>query len=331
MEVDINDFCQEVECTYKGEHYSVRNSGAVLRHPQEGRKIRPTDNKWTFGKLNEKTGYMEIASARVHRIVAVAFHGEPPSKEHVVDHIDTDRCNNRPENLQWLTKLENTLKNPVTAWKIENICGSIEAFLANPSILRDSNLDPNFQWMCKITPQEAKDCLQNMQNWAKSKRKLSSGSLGKMAFKQNIVPKQLVESSSELPVLVMAKTKGAAQQHWHIPSEFPCCPQEACTEPIMSYADRLKEGASFARNDIYESVVLQFVLLNNHQTIFVMTENEKEKDAIKPWALAKVTYENGLYIHTSLGSFFTKEGAEKQFTLAQGLEWTGGNTIDDYC
>jgi len=26
-----------------------------------------------------------------------------------------------------------------------------------------------------------------------------------------------------------------------------------------------------------------------------------------------------------------KDGAEKQFTLAQGFEWTGVDTIDDYC
>ena len=52
---------------------------------------------------------------------------------------------------------------------------------------------------------------------------------------------------------------------------------------------------------------------------------------IKPLALVKVTYENGYYLHTNLGSFSTDEGAEKQFTLAQGLEWTGGDSIDDYC
>lgn len=53
--------------------------------------------------------------------------------------------------------------------------------------------------------------------------------------------------------------------------------------------------------------------------------------SIKPLALVKVTYENGYYLHTNLGSFSTDDGAEKQFTLAQGLEWTGGDSIDDYC
>jgi len=331
MSVDINDFHEEKECTYKGERYSVRDNGAVLRHSRDGKRQRPTDNKWTFGEQNEKTGYLEIASERVHRIVAFAFLGEPPNKEYVVDHIDTNRCNNRPENLQWLTKLENTLKNPITARKIEIICGSIEAFLADPTILRESNYDPNFKWMRTVTPEEAKACLQNMQNWAKSKRKPSGGSLGEWVFKPHITPRKIIDITPELPMLVMAKTQGAAQQDWRVPSEFPCCPQEIGNDPILSYAEQLKVGALFARNNVYASIVLQFALMKDSQAIFVMTENINVEDAIKPWALAKITYENGLYVHTSLGSFFTKEGAEKRFTISQGLEWTGGNSIDDYC
>lgn len=98
----IYDFKDERDCIYRDEIYSVRDNGSVLRHPPNGNRPRPTDSKWTFGKQNGKTGYMEIATARVHRIVATAFHGIAPTTEHVVDHIDTNRCNNRPENLRWL-------------------------------------------------------------------------------------------------------------------------------------------------------------------------------------------------------------------------------------
>lgn len=53
--------------------------------------------------------------------------------------------------------------------------------------------------------------------------------------------------------------------------------------------------------------------------------------AIKPWLLAQVTYEDNLFIHKNLGSFFEKIGAEKQFTLVQGHEWADGDSIDDFC
>jgi hypothetical protein len=39
----------------------------------------------------------------VHRLVAMAFLGDPPSPEHTVDHIDTNAQNNHVSNLRWAT------------------------------------------------------------------------------------------------------------------------------------------------------------------------------------------------------------------------------------
>lgn len=107
----LNEYAKIRECLYKNERYSVRDNGAVFRHAREGKRLRKDDNVWTFGKPNKTVGYMEIAGQRVHRIVAYAFLGEPPTLQHVVDHIDTNRRNNRPENLHWVTRLENVLNN----------------------------------------------------------------------------------------------------------------------------------------------------------------------------------------------------------------------------
>ena len=132
----IDDYNEVKECVYKDEHYSVRNNGAIFRHKREGRKMRIDDERWTFGIKNSKTGYMMLGQHRVHIIVATAFLGARDSKVYVVDHKDTNRCNNRVENLRWFTKLENALNNEITRNKIICICGSIEAFVENPSILR---------------------------------------------------------------------------------------------------------------------------------------------------------------------------------------------------
>lgn len=86
----IDDFTREVECIYKDERYAVRDNGAVFRYPRDGKRPRKYDNFWTFGKPNIVHGYMEIASVRIHVIVATAFLGPKPTKEHVVDHIDTN-------------------------------------------------------------------------------------------------------------------------------------------------------------------------------------------------------------------------------------------------
>jgi len=43
-----------------------------------------------------------------------------------------------------------------------------------------------------------------------------------------------------------------------------------------------------------------------------------------------VTFEDGRFVHESQGTFFTVEGAEKNFALAQGVPWEGGDTFDDF-
>lgn len=329
--ISIDDFNLEVDCIYKEEQYSVRDNGAVFRHPRVGRLPRPTDNQWTFGKPNDKTGYMDIVSARVHRIVATAFHGEPPTKEHVVDHIDTNKRNNRPVNLRWVTRLENVLLNPITAKRIEIACGSVEAFLADPSKFRDKFLEPKTKWMCTVGIEEAQISLERMLAWAKSDKAPSGGSLGDWIFKRTTLQTQDNKKIHEVSDIIKAKTLNAVQCNWRIPSEFPCCPQEYVDDPIGTYSDKLKVGSLFCHNDVYSSLVLKSAISDDCKSIYVLSESTDSKSAIKPWALAKITYGDGLFVHTSLGNFFTHEGAEKQYCLSQGKEWSGSDSIDDYC
>lgn len=326
--VDINDFVRQAECTYKNEHYSVRDNGAVLRHPRENKSLRKWDNQWTFGTPNQNN-YLQIDSEVVHRIVAFAFLGEPPTTQHIVDHRDTNRQNNRPENLRWLTKLENILNNPITVKKIIYYCGSIEAFLKDPSILKKFvDKDPNFGWMRRATPEEARNCWEHWNNLGNKKNdgfSSKGGSLGEWIFEDNLN----TSSFQEIPEFVTSLTPNAVQKDWETPSEFPCCPQESTDNPIAAYAANLKFDEIFSRNQYLTTIILDFAISEDKSTLWIKCKNSDDK-AVKPWLLAQVTYENDLFVHKNLGSYFQKDGAEKYFTLAQGLEWTGGETFDDF-
>lgn len=327
MTVNLDNFIRQSDCVYKGEHYSVRDNGAVFRHSRKNKPLRKYDNQWTFGTPNNY-GYMLIASEVVHRIVAYAFLGEPPTTQHIIDHIDTNRQNNRPENLRWLTKLENILNNPITVKRIIFRCGSIEAFLKDPSILKNyEGEDPNFGWMRTVTPEEAQISWKRLSNWAKKENSNTSStgaSLGEWLFQEN----QNSFSLQTVSELVTSKTPNAVQRDWKTPSEFPCCPQGITNTPIVTYTSNLKIGGILSRNQYSESIIADFATSKDEDTLWVMC-NSSDANAIKPWSLAQITYESNVFVHTNLGSFFMKDGAEKHFSLAQGLEWTGGETFDD--
>ncbi len=167
--VDINEYTRETTCEYKGEVYSVRDNGAVMRHVREGKKARKLDNIWTFGKKSETNGYMTVCSHRVHIIVAKAFIPGNEDGKMIVDHIDTNRCNNRVENLRWLTRLENVLLNEATLKRVTYLCGGdIQKFIDNPSCLQDLTGDnQDIMWMRTVTPEEAKMAFERISSWAK--------------------------------------------------------------------------------------------------------------------------------------------------------------------
>jgi hypothetical protein len=281
---DLDLFEKVIDCEYQNERYSVRDNGAVYRFQKDlGKKPRQYDNYWTFGKLNANKEYLVISSASVHCIVATAFHGKKPSLDHVIDHIDTNKQNNRPSNLRWVTRLENIVDNPTTAKKIASIYGSVDNFLSNP----------------------------------KQYSKFPSiGVLSKLEIELELIP---------------SLTKRALQKHWKTPSEFPCCPQDTYSSKIADYSKNLKVGEVFSFNKYSSSIIEEFVESTDQTFLLVMCKNSVP-NAINPYTIAKVT-NNGFnhFIHENLGSFRTKDGALKYFTINQGLIWTGGDTMDDYC
>lgn len=323
-DIDLHAFEKEASCTYRGEEYCVRDNGAVLRRARAAKRKRPLDETWTFGTPSPSDGYMAVSAHKVHRIVATAFNGEPPSKSHVVDHIDTNRRNNRPNNLRWVTRLENILLNPISAKRVEFLYGSIEEFLADPRNPKNGTLTKDFEWMRAVSPSEAETSRKRMLDWAQSDRPSGGGTLGDWVFGRDATP---VEGPTER--LVASKTPGAVQRNWRVPAEFPLCPETTEEMPLDTYYRRLKEGSVAVVTPFDQTTVGKAAKSADGTALFILGAHGE--GAIKPWSLAQVTFEDNTFIHESLGTFFTKEGAEKEFTLAQGLPWEGGETFDDYC
>lgn len=71
--------------------------GRLLRH-------RPRSDGYRAVRLSVRARAQTVS---VHRLVAYAFLGPPPSGKHGVAHWDGDPANNRVENLRWATPVEN--------------------------------------------------------------------------------------------------------------------------------------------------------------------------------------------------------------------------------
>lgn len=141
----LGQFDKELKIEYRGEIYRVRDNGSVCRQRRSNRQKRPLDEVWTFGTPSACTGYMHINSVVVHRIIATAFYGEQPSDKHIVDHIDTNRRNNRAENLRWITRLDNLLQNPITLRRITMAYGSLDEFFKESSCADKSKSNQQFR------------------------------------------------------------------------------------------------------------------------------------------------------------------------------------------
>lgn len=330
--LSVHEFLEQKECTYRDEHYSVRDNGAVFRHPRGGKRVRPIDNMWTFGNENSSTGYLYISRVQIHRIVATAFHGEPEDAHHVVDHIDTNRRNNRPENLRWLTRLENVLKNPMTRRRIEFYCGSIEAFLENPSLLREATGNQNFEWMRAVTPQEAKNCKDRMHIWASSpssQRALGPPQLRMPTnFSRVYQPFQKWEAGLDRePGLDFAMTPRSAQYMWSSEIYFPCCPMNIGTDPLDDYLRSTSAGAILAYSEdpniCPELTVSRIEYLRDKGAILVLCSR-----AGMGWTIVgiRVTQRGSPhFIHFCLGSYSSEVDANKAFREKESVDfWSDG-------
>jgi hypothetical protein len=85
--------------------YEVSNYGKVRRLGSA--KVRRSYTRDGYHYLSLRQGDGRLRNWQVHRLVALAFLGEPPSPKHEVAHWDGNPSNNFVGNLRWATRAEN--------------------------------------------------------------------------------------------------------------------------------------------------------------------------------------------------------------------------------
>ena len=104
--------CIEYYVNRNGQIKSTKGMVERILKPKIANTGYPTVN------LTQRIGRKKILTVNVHKLVAFAFLGKPPTPYGrgqgctIIDHIDEDKLNPRADNLRWVTRLENNTKRP---------------------------------------------------------------------------------------------------------------------------------------------------------------------------------------------------------------------------
>ena len=91
--------------------YSVSDRGRIRR--DAGGRGAVAGRVLTIKRNQKGYGYVDLSRGDrktrrlVHQLVAAAFLPPRPSAQHHPNHLDADKLNNHPENLEWATSSEN--------------------------------------------------------------------------------------------------------------------------------------------------------------------------------------------------------------------------------
>ena len=272
------------------------------------------DDKWTFGKIYKHSGYQFINGVPIHRIVATAFHGEPKNPHYVVDHKNTNRQDNTPANLRWVTRYENLFLNPITCKKLQLLTGlTIDEIMQNPKLLENYKSSESFDWMRTVSPEESQNCYQNFLSWALN-------SEIKPTKERGVIGEYIYQTKGPPIQRTTLKPK-------KISNVYPCCPDIDEEQSLENYQRKLKPGSVFLRTKITEYIVIESVIFNEK---LIVRSKDTNEEAVKPWFVSSVSLENGSFQATLVKSCFSKEGSKEFYDIAQDKPWESNHSPDYY-
>ena len=114
-------------------------------------------------------------------------------------------------------------------------------------------------------------------------------------------------------------------------TKYYCIPslKSNTQHPLQEYINQLQIGMLFASNSYAKPFIFDKALSLDSNSLIILGKDIY--GAIKPWVVYKVNYINGNFVHRYVSGHFDYVSALRDFTIAQGKEWTGGDVLSDYC
>jgi len=194
--------------------------------------------------------------------------------------------------------------------------------------LQDVDLSPDTRWMRTVTPQESRNCYENLLHWAEEDSVRPTEKRGVIG--EWIYQKRFFAECNKDKHLVYTLTENAVhdKSRMKLPSKYPCCPSGEHEHTLNEYLNNLKTNSLFFKTDYSESLVEEAVIFKD--TLIVRTR-AADPNAVKKFHVMTITLVNNIFVHELYSSCFSEDSSKKYFTILQGKDWEGGTVLDDFC
>lgn len=97
-----------LEGRYEASNFGRIRSTWLKNGKPYSRIMKTTTDERGYAKFTITVENKKVCT-RAHILVCKAFHGAPPTELHTVNHKDGNKLNNIPENLEWMTRQEQSI------------------------------------------------------------------------------------------------------------------------------------------------------------------------------------------------------------------------------
>lgn len=113
-----------------------------------------------------------------------------------------------------------------------------------------------------------------------------------------------------------------------MPTKYYCIPRNITNDPLKMYFENVQIGYLFASNTFAKPFVFDKAMSLDKKSFIVMGKDIY--GAVKSWVVYSINWNGRNFFH-KVSSHFDYISALKVFTIFQGKEWTGGDTLSDRC
>jgi len=128
------------------DYYITEDAEIISKRTKNQKKLNPHVDHYGYLRITLCTPKNKQKSESIHRLMIETYGKEPPKdmKNPTVDHINSNKLDNRIDNLQWLSNGDNAYKSAkgrIKSYKIQDKSGEIFIIENITKWCKENNLD----------------------------------------------------------------------------------------------------------------------------------------------------------------------------------------------